>query len=261
MSPVPLPPAGPAVPVVAAEGLALAYGRGRTRVQALAGLSFTLAPGECLGLLGANGSGKSTTLRLVLGLERPQAGRIEVLGGRAGRRAARAQSGFVPEEARRFGLLTGRETLDLFAALQGVGPRRERRRRVDEALALVGLPAEAGERRVGGYSRGMARRLALAAAWVHRPRLLVLDEPTSGLDPLGTEEVLALLARHRREGGATLLSTHDRVTAEGACDRALVLQRGVCVREGVPARLLAGDASASLAALLRPPPGGDGARA
>ncbi len=239
----------------------MAYGRGASRVQALAGLSFTLQPGECLGLLGVNGSGKSTTLRLVLGLERPASGRVEVLGGRAGRREARAQTGFVPEEARRFGLLTGRETVDLFASLQGVRPRRERQRRVEEALALVGLPADARDRRVAGYSRGMARRLALAAAWVHRPRLLVLDEPTSGLDPLGTEEVLALLARHRREGGAALLSTHDRVTAEGACDRALVLQRGTCVREGAPSALLAGDARASLAALLRPAPGSDDARA
>jgi ABC-2 type transport system ATP-binding protein len=198
-----------------------------------------------------NGSGKSTTLRLVLGLEKPVEGSVEVFGGRAGRREARALTGFVPEEARRFGLLTGRETVDLFASLQGVRGRSERRRRVEEALTLVGLDPEAWTRRVASYSRGMARRLALAAAWVHRPRLLVLDEPTSGLDPLGTEEILALLERHKREGGATLLSTHDRVTAEGACDRALVLARGRLVRAGSPRDLLAGDASASLARLLR----------
>ena len=162
----------------------------------------------------------------------------------------------MPEEARRFGALTGRETVDLFAALQGVRGRAERRRRVEEALALVGLPEKAGRRRVGTYSRGMARRLALAAAWVHRPALLVLDEPTSGLDPLGTEEVIALLDRHRREGGATLLSTHDRVTAEGACDLALVLESGRAVKRGAPRTLLAGDTSPSLAALLRGARGG-----
>jgi ABC-2 type transport system ATP-binding protein len=229
----------------------MTYGRGAKAVAALAGLTFDLAPGECLGLLGVNGSGKSTTIRLVLGLHRPAQGSVEVFGGAAGRRDARARTGYVPEEARRFGALTGRETVDLFAALQGVGPRGERRRRVEEALALVGLEAKAWKRRVVAYSRGMARRLALAAAWVHRPALLVLDEPTSGLDPLGTEEILALLDRHRKEGGATLLSTHDRVTAEGACDRALVLHAGHLAQEGAPERLLAGDVSPSLAGLLR----------
>jgi ABC-2 type transport system ATP-binding protein len=107
---------------------------------------------------------------------------------------------------------------------------------------------------VNEYSRGMARRLALAAAWVHRPDLLILDEPTSGLDPLGTEEILALLDHHRREGGATLLSTHDRVTAEGACDRVVVLRRGSVARAGPTAGLLADDGSPSLAGLLRVEP-------
>ena len=229
----------------------MVYGRGARAVSALAGLTFELSPGECVGLLGVNGSGKSTTIRLVLGLHRPAGGSVEVFGGPAGRRDARGRTGYVPEEARRFGSLTGRETVDLFGALQGVRPRAERRRRVDEALTLVGLEPGSWRRRVATYSRGMARRLALAAAWVHRPALLVLDEPTSGLDPLGTEEILALLDRHRKEGGATLLSTHDRVTAEGACDRALVLHAGRVVLEGAPRRLLADDAGPSLAGLLR----------
>jgi ABC-2 type transport system ATP-binding protein len=234
-----------------ARALRRRYGRGARAVEALCGVDFEVRAGECLGLLGPNGSGKSTAERLVLGALEPTSGTVTVFGGRAGRRAARARTGYVPEEARRFGRLTGRETVALFAALQGVRPRRERRRRVDEALALVGLPRAAWTQRVDAYSRGMARRLALAAAWVHRPPLLVLDEPTSGLDPLGTEEVLGLLDRHRREGGGTLLSTHDRVTAEGACDRALVLREGRVALEGAPADLLREDASPSLEHLLR----------
>ena len=246
-----VPPPPPAGPVVVARDLGMTYGRGRRAVRALDGLSFAVARGESLALLGANGSGKSTTIKIVLGLLRPTGGTAEVLGGPAGRREARAATGYVPEEARRVEMLTGRELVDLFARLQGVTPRAERRRRVDEALALCGLPPAAADRRLKGYSRGMTRRVALAAAWAPRPALLVLDEPTSGLDPLGVEEILALLARHRREGGTTLLSTHDRVTAEGACDRAVVLAEGRPRADAPLADLLRGDPSPSLAPLLR----------
>ena len=239
-----------------AADLAKTYGRRGAAVEALRGISFELRAGECLGLLGPNGSGKSTTIKLVLGTCKPTGGSLAVFGGLAGRREARARTGYVPEEARRFGVLTGRETVDLFARLQGVGPRALRRPRVAEALELVGLAPEARDQRLSAYSRGMARRLAMAAAWVHRPKLLVLDEPTSGLDPLGTEEVLYLLDRHRREGGATLLSTHDRVTAQWACDQALVLSRGRVHATGTLGELLAGDDSPSLLGLMRrsPPP-------
>ena len=243
-------------PAVEARDLARTFGRGTKAVRALSGLSFRVARGESLALLGANGSGKSTTIKVVLGLLTPSGGSVSVLGGPAGRREARQATGYVPEEARRLPALTGREVVDLFAAVQGVRPRAERRRRVEEALALCGLPPEAARRRITGYSRGMTRRLALAAAWVHRPRLLVLDEPTSGLDPIGTEEILALLLRHRKEGGSILLSTHDRVTAEGACDRAVVLSDGRGCAEGTIAGLLAGDASPSLVPLFRRVAGG-----
>src|SRR5262245_43627395 len=146
--------------------------------------------------------------------------------------------------------MSGREFVDLFAAIQGV-PRGERRRRVDEALADVGLAPEAAKRRVTEYSRGMARRVALAAAWAPRPDLLVLDEPTSGLDPVGTEQILALLRRHRYAGGTILLSTHDRETAEGVCDRAVVLAAGRARASGPLSDLLAGDHAASLLPLFR----------
>lgn len=246
-------PASPPDLVVSIRSLSKTFSRGKKAVEAILDVELDLAPGECLGLLGLNGSGKTTTMRIALGLLKPTSGSVRVFGGTAGRRAARARTGYVPEEARRFGTLTGTETVALFAALQGVRPRRDRRRRVEEALHAVGLETSAWKKRVGTYSRGMARRLALAAAWVHRPALLVLDEPTSGLDPVGNQEVIALLDRHKREGGATLISTHDRVTTEGACDRLVVLRRGTVAAEGTPAELLGSDPSPSLLGLLGGP--------
>ena len=237
--------------MVQATRLHKTYGRGARAVEAVRGIDFELPAGCCLGLLGPNGSGKSTTIKLTLGTLRPSGGRIETFGGPAGRRAARGRTGYVPEEARRFGTLTGRETVDLFARLQGVRGRGERRTRVEEALTLVGLRPDAWRQRLSTYSRGMARRLAMAAAWVHRPDLLVLDEPTSGLDPFGTEELLALLETHGARGGATLLSTHDRLTAEKSCDEALVLVRGQVGARGSVDALLARDDAPSLLPLLR----------
>jgi ABC-2 type transport system ATP-binding protein len=242
-------------PVVETRGLVRVFGRGPKAVRAIDGLDLTAARGEALALLGANGSGKSTTIKVVLGLLRPTDGTVTVLGGPAGRRDARARTGYVPEEARRLPAMTGREFVELFASIQGV-PRSERRRRVDEALDAVGLAPEAARRRVTEYSRGMARRVALAAAWAPRPDLLVLDEPTSGLDAVGTEQILALLRRHRDAGGSILLSTHDREAAEGLCDRAVVLAAGRARASGRLSDLLAGDTSASLLPLFRRLAGG-----
>ena len=236
--------------VVHVRDLAKTFGTGSKAVQALRGVDLEVGAGECVALLGANGSGKSTTLKLVLGLLRPTRGDATAFHGRAGRRAARARTGYVPEEARRFGRLTGRETVDLFLRLQARMRRGERRTRVDDALETVGLDRRAWDQRVNGYSRGMARRLAVAAAWVHRPDLLVLDEPTSGLDPIGTEDIHAVLRRHREAGGAILLSTHDRVSVEGVADRAVVLHAGRVARAGTPAALFEDDPSPSLLRLI-----------
>ena len=128
--------------VIHARGLGCVYGRGRRQVRALVDLDLDVQPGEVIGLLGPNGSGKSTTLRAVLGLLPPAQGTLQVFGGAAGRREARARTGYVPEEARRFGRLTGRETVDLFAQLQGCGGvvpvARASRRRSRMSVLRVG---------------------------------------------------------------------------------------------------------------------------
>lgn len=238
-------------PVIEVNDLRHRYGRGAKAVTALDGLSFRVNAGDSVALLGGNGCGKSTTIRILLGLQSATSGHVSVFGGHPGRREARAMTGYVPEEARRLPALSGRELVDLFARLQGVSPRAERLRRVDAALSRCGLAPSASVRRVSTYSRGMTRRVALAAAWVGRPRLLVLDEPTSGLDPYGTEEILGLLAEHRQDGGSILISTHDRVTAVGAADRAIVIGRGRALAQGPLSDLLAGDDSPSLLPLFR----------
>ena len=239
------------VPALEARALSHVFGRGARAVTALVGVSFRVARGEAVALLGANGSGKSTSIRILLGLLTPTGGDAQSFGGPARRPQVRAVTRYVPEEARRLPALSGRELVDLFARLQGVGPRAERLRRVDDTLAACGLPPAAARRPVAGYSRGMTRRVALAAALCPRPRLLVLDEPTSGLDPVGTEEILALLRTHVHEGGSILVSTHDRVTAEGLCGRAVVLAAGRVAAEGTLPELLGDDPSPSLLPLFR----------
>lgn len=227
---------GAGEPAILATGLSRTFGRGAKAVVAVDGVSFSLARGESLALLGANGSGKSTTLKLVLGLLAPTAGTVSVLGGAAGRRQARAATGYVPEESRRLPPLTGRELVDLFARLQGVGPREERRRRVDEALSLCGLDAKAASRRVPTYSRGMTRRLALAAALAPRPPLLVLDEPTSGLDPISTAKVEESLQQIKQRYTVVIVP-HSIQQAARIADLAAFFLQGELVELG-PGRQL-----------------------
>ena len=164
---------------IVAEGLRKRYGK----VQALAGVTFSVGESEVFGLLGPNGAGKSTTVRVLATLTRPDEGRAEVAGHDVVRHPNRVRRsiGYVPQESGIDREATGRENLLLQGRIQSV-PRDELRRRVDELLELVGL-ADAADRVVRGYSGGMKRRLDIALGLVHRPSVLFLDEPTTGLDP------------------------------------------------------------------------------
>jgi ABC-2 type transport system ATP-binding protein len=218
-------------------GLVHEYRKGPRAVD---GIDLAVAPGEIYGFLGPNGAGKSTTVHILTTLLPPTGGTARVGGFdvvRDGRRV-RALIGVALQEAALDPLLTGRDHLRLQATLQSV-PKAERKSRADELLERVGL-TEAADRKVKGYSGGMKRRLDLALALVHRPRILFLDEPTTGLDPQSRTALWEEVARLRREDGVTVfLTTQYLEEADVLADRVGIIDRGRIVAEGTPADLKA----------------------
>jgi ABC-2 type transport system ATP-binding protein len=209
--------------VIRTSGLVKRYGR----VRAVDGIDLDVREGDVYGFLGANGSGKTTTVRMLLGLVLPTAGEVELLGGRMPRAARRVlpRVGALIEAPAAYGHLSGAENLRLLDAAGPGGPRRTRRRRVEVALEQVGLGG-VGRRPVRAYSLGMRQRLGLAGALLRRPELLVLDEPTNGLDPQGIAEIRALLLELHRGGTTVFLSSHLLAEVEQLCSRVGVLDRG-----------------------------------
>jgi len=223
---------------VRCAGLAKTYRDfwGRATTPALAGVDLAVARGESHALLGPNGSGKTTTLRILLGLMRPTAGTARLFGRDPTETAARARVGFLPEQSSLHGFLTARETLELFARFYGVG-RADRAKRAGELLDRLQL-ADVAKKRVRELSHGMRRRLALGVALVGRPELLVLDEPTAGMDPLVREGVLAIFRAHLEGGGTLLVTSHLLGDISGIATQATLLSRGVVARRGDLAEML-----------------------
>jgi ABC-2 type transport system ATP-binding protein len=209
--------------VIATRGLVKRFGR----LRAVDGIDLDVREGDVYGFLGANGSGKTTTVRMLLGLVLPTSGEVELLGGRmprAGRRVL-PRVGALIEGPAHYGHLSGRENLSLLDAAGPGGGRRTRRERIDEVLEQVGL-AGVGRRPVKAYSLGMRQRLGLAGALLRRPELLVLDEPTNGLDPQGIHEIRTLLLDLHRGGTTIFLSSHLLAEVEQMATRVGVLDRG-----------------------------------
>jgi ABC-2 type transport system ATP-binding protein len=198
---------------------------GRPRVTALNDLTVEVRPGEVFGLLGPNGSGKTTTIKLLLGLMRPTSGDAFVFGGDPTDRAVKHRIGYLPEETYLYKFLNAGETLAFFGRLFGMSSSAIAKRS-DELIDLVGLSG-ARHRRLGEYSKGMARRLGLAQALINDPDLVVLDEPTSGLDPIGSAEVKDLIVRLKAAGKTVLLCSHLLADVEDVCDRLAILHQGV----------------------------------
>ena len=220
----------PPSPAVWCSGLRKRYGR-QTAVD---GVSFTVDRGQVVGLLGPNGAGKTSVIKMLLGLVRPDAGEVLLLGRPASDPRARARVGYLPELFRYQPWLTAAEVLALHVRLAGADVPAEDRR---ESLRAVGLAARAGDR-VGGFSKGMQQRLGLAVALVARPELVVLDEPTSALDPVGRADVRDLLLELKERGVAVLLNSHLIGEVERVCDRVVILDKGRVAASGTLAELL-----------------------
>ncbi|ADZ68995.1 ABC transporter ATP-binding protein [Polymorphum gilvum] len=203
------------------------------RRPAVDAVSFALAEGERIALLGHNGAGKTTLFKMILGFLRPDTGALAVFGARPGTAAARTAIAYLPEAVAFHKSLTGEEVLRYYARLKG-----EDATRAVSLLDRVGL-AEAGRRRVGTYSKGMRQRLGLAQALIGRPRLVLLDEPTSGLDPISRQNFYEIVEEVAARGATVLLSSHALTEVEAKTDRILILSHGRLVADDTLSRLRA----------------------
>lgn len=199
-----------------------------TETTGLDGLDLEIGKGEVFGLLGLNGSGKTTAIKLLMGLHLPTKGEVETLGRRAPDIETLARVGYAPEAAYLNKTLTGRENLRLFAALSRI-PAAEREARVTDILTKVGLD-KSMDKRLSEYSKGMLQRASLAQALIHDPELVVLDEPVTGLDPLAIKEVRDLILWLKAKGKTILFSSHDISEVERVCDRIGILSGGRLVK-------------------------------
>lgn len=196
----------------------------RPKVNAVQGVSFDVRRGEVFGLLGPNGSGKSTTIKMILGLLFPTKGSLRVLGKSPREVKTKAKIGYLPEESYLYPYLTSEETLNFYGKLFDLDAA-ERKRRIDQLFDMIGLQ-HARNRKVGEFSKGMARRIGLAQALVNDPDLVILDEPTSGLDPLGCRQVKDLILTLAKRGKTIIMTSHLLADVEDVCDRVAIMYNG-----------------------------------
>lgn len=200
-------------------------------------VSLRIAPGEVYGLIGPNGSGKSTTMKALLGLVQPDSGTCRIFGNDSLRVDSRQEVGFLPENPYFYKHLSGAETLRFYGKLCGLrGAALEGR--VRELLELVDLTG-AGDRRLGGYSKGMLQRIGLAQALIQEPRLVILDEPTAGVDPIGSRQIRDLILDLKNRGITVFLCSHLLEQVQEVCDRVGIIFHGRMVKEGPLEELLA----------------------
>lgn len=198
---------------------------GRRKTRAVNSLSLTIEKGEVFGLLGPNGSGKTTTMKLLLGLLFPTEGDIRIFGEPALEVKKNSRIGYLPEESYFYRFLTARETLDFYGKLFGMS-KQERKDRTEKLLDQVKLNPRFWNRQLKEYSKGMTRRIGLAQALINDPELVLLDEPTSGLDPIGRQEMKDIIQGLREQGKTVVICGHLLPDIEEICDRIAILYSG-----------------------------------
>lgn len=214
--------------VIETKALTKRYGK----FTAVDSLDLAVARGEVYGLLGPNGSGKTTTILMLLGLTDPSAGQVRVLGFDPARNplSVKSRVGYLPDQVGFYNRLTARENLSYIARLNGL-PRDEARRRIDESLERIGL-SEAADKPVRTFSHGMRQRLGLAELLLKQPEIIIMDEPTLGLDPDAARRFLEMVRNLKHEGITILLSSHLLHQVQAICDRVGLFHRGRIRLEG-----------------------------
>lgn len=197
---------------------------GRQKVRALKALDLEIQRGEIFGLLGPNGSGKTTTIKLLLGLLFPTSGEALVFGKKATEVTKNERIGYLPEESYLYRFLNAEETLNFYGKLFDM-PAATRKKRVAELIDMVKLDW-AKRRQLKEYSKGMTRRIGLAQALINDPELILLDEPTSGLDPIGTREMKDLIIKLKEQGKTVVMCSHLLADVQDVCDRIAILHQG-----------------------------------
>ncbi len=212
--------------VVEIKGLEKVYKSflGRNPVHAVKNMNLEVFKGEVFGLLGPNGSGKTTTIKLILSLVFPTSGTVTLLGSKAGKSKSHSNIGYLPEESYLYKFLNADEILHFYGKLFNI-PTKIRKERIDKLIKMVGL--ESSRRRaLKSYSKGMMRRIGIAQALINDPQFVILDEPTSGLDPIGSKEVKDLILNLKAEGKTVLLCSHLLSDVEDVCDRIAIMYGG-----------------------------------
>jgi ABC-2 type transport system ATP-binding protein len=212
------------------RNLSVSFTTGPQTVRAVTDLSMTVPTGKVFGFLGPNGAGKTTTMHVLLGFIQATAGSASIFGTDVRQSIARQRIGYLAEHPNTYRFLTGRELLRTAGQLFLI-QKKVLDNRIEELLDQLDL-AEAGDRRVGTYSRGMLQRICVAEALINDPDLVILDEPTSGLDPIGRNRIRNIIATLRQRGKTVFFSSHELSEVELVCDALAILNNGVLVAQG-----------------------------
>jgi ABC-2 type transport system ATP-binding protein len=233
-------------PVIEIENLIVDYGRGLSSLRALDGISFHVNRGECVGFIGANGAGKSTTIKVLMGFMFPTSGSARVFQEPAGTVRSRCRIGYLPEVALYYPFMKARELLELYGGLSGM-TRNDLRERIPDVLVRVGLDQK-GETLMRELSKGMQQRLGIAQSLIAEPELLIFDELSSGLDPLGRRDLRNVVLELKQEGRTIFFSSHELTEVESLCDRVVIIHKGCIATVAMISELRVASRSRSLEA-------------